>query len=225
MTTKKDAPKSVWETLSRIDVSDHTEEKNGFTYLSWAWAWQTLKEHYPHARFVKHHDVETGLPYFKDGETGNAFVRVTVDTGASPDGEREEATETFPVLNYANKSIANPDSMEINTALQRCMTKAISYLGLGAYIYAGEDLPPGPREVKITHEKETKTATGPEMVHSIFEAFVGAMDTVEKLEGFWVSNKAAIDVLKTDKDKYADILTKFKKQKTALTKKEEKENA
>ena len=45
--------KSVWETLSVIDCSGHTEEKNGFTYLSWAWAWQTLKELYPTAKFEK----------------------------------------------------------------------------------------------------------------------------------------------------------------------------
>ena len=39
--------KSVWESLSAIDCNDHTEDKNGFTYLSWAWAWKTLKEIYP----------------------------------------------------------------------------------------------------------------------------------------------------------------------------------
>ena len=31
--------KSVWETLSAIDVNDKTKEKGGMTYLSWAWAW------------------------------------------------------------------------------------------------------------------------------------------------------------------------------------------
>jgi hypothetical protein len=31
--------KSVWETLSKVNVNDHTEKKNGLTYLSWAWAW------------------------------------------------------------------------------------------------------------------------------------------------------------------------------------------
>ena len=44
---------SVWETLSKIDVSDHTEEKNGLTYLSWAWAWGIVKKHYPKATFTK----------------------------------------------------------------------------------------------------------------------------------------------------------------------------
>ena len=38
---------SVWETLSKVDVSDHTEEKNGLTYLSWAWAWGEVKNAFP----------------------------------------------------------------------------------------------------------------------------------------------------------------------------------
>ena len=39
----------VWETLSAVDVSEHTQEKNGLTYLSWAWG--VLMEHYPEAEF------------------------------------------------------------------------------------------------------------------------------------------------------------------------------
>ena len=31
--------KSVFETLSAINVSGKTEKKNGLTYLSWAYAW------------------------------------------------------------------------------------------------------------------------------------------------------------------------------------------
>ena len=45
---------SVWETLSKVDVSDHTEEKNGLTYLSWAWAWGEVKNNFPQAKYVKH---------------------------------------------------------------------------------------------------------------------------------------------------------------------------
>jgi len=40
---------SIWETLSKVDVSEHTEQKNGLTYLSWAWAWGKVKDHYPQA--------------------------------------------------------------------------------------------------------------------------------------------------------------------------------
>ena len=125
--------KSVWETLSKINVNDHTEKKNGLTYLSWAWAWGVLKEHYPDATFEKHIQPN-GLPYIMDAN-GFAYVQVTVTV----DGI--SSTELFPVLDYKNKSVVKPDSFSVNTAMQRALAKAISYHGLGHYIYAGEDLP------------------------------------------------------------------------------------
>jgi len=47
----------------------------------------------------------------------------------------------LPVMDYKNKAIVNPDAFAVNTAIMRCMTKALSLHGLGLYIYAGEDLP------------------------------------------------------------------------------------
>ena len=132
-------PASVWHTLSEINVNENTEKKGKFTYLSWAWAWSTLKKHYPLASFEKHYFE--GLPYALS-PNGFAFVRVTVTV------EGESITETLPVLNGANNPIKDPNSFEINTALQRCLAKTIAMHGLGAYIYAGEDLPEGPDEVE-----------------------------------------------------------------------------
>ena len=56
MTTKKSNDfdptfKEVWDNLSKIDCSEHAEQKMGLTYLSWAWAWGILMEHYPYATF------------------------------------------------------------------------------------------------------------------------------------------------------------------------------
>ncbi len=128
------AKKTVWETLRSIDVSEYTKKKNGMTYLSWAHAWGALKDVYPDATFEKH--VEEGnIPYMIDLH-GFAYVRVTVTASG------ESATELFPVLDYKNSPIKNPNAFQINTAHQRAMTKAMGYLGLGHYIYAGEDLPP-----------------------------------------------------------------------------------
>ena len=31
--------KTLWEKLSRVDVTGKIQEKNGLSYLSWAWAW------------------------------------------------------------------------------------------------------------------------------------------------------------------------------------------
>ena len=139
MTTAK--TKSVWQRLSKIDVSEHTEKKGNLTYLSWAWAWATLKNEYPSASFHKHFfdhiskDGEMKLPYTVDGE-GYAYVRVTVKV------EDAEVTETLPVLGNSNRAVKNPDSFNVNTSLQRCLAKAIAYHGLGHYIYAGEDTAP-----------------------------------------------------------------------------------
>lgn len=128
------AKKTVWETLRSIDVSEYTKKKNGMTYLSWAHAWGALKDVYPDATFEKH--IEEGnIPYMIDVH-GFAYVRVTVTASG------ESATELFPVLDYKNSPIKNPNAFQINTAHQRAMTKAMGYLGLGHYIYAGEDLPP-----------------------------------------------------------------------------------
>jgi len=126
-------PRGVWDTLKEISVNEHTEKKNGLTYLSWAWAWGVLKDYYPDATFDKVIQP-SGLPYIKDDQ-GFAYVQVTVTAG------NDIVTELFPVTNYANKPIQNPNSFDVNTAHQRCLAKAIAYLGLGHYIYAGEDMP------------------------------------------------------------------------------------
>ncbi len=137
---------NIWNTLSAIDCSKHVEKKNGFTYLSWAWAWSILKQHYPTAHYTKHLFQVNGnqLPYMLDAD-GNAYVTVTVKIldGDNPNGVSaiESATEIMPVLNHANRPIKNPNSFEVNASLQRCMVKAIAALGLGCYIYAGEDMP------------------------------------------------------------------------------------
>jgi hypothetical protein len=44
-------------------------------------------------------------------------------------------------MDFRNRAILNPNAYEVNTAMQRCLAKAISLHGIGLYIYAGEDLP------------------------------------------------------------------------------------
>ena len=153
MTAKK--TESLWNKLSKIDCSEHVDKKGNFNYLSWAWAWATLKEHCPDATFEKHWfdmgDPSYSLPYAMDKQ-GNAYVKVTVTV----DGK--SITETYPVTNHYNKSIQKPDSMEVNTALQRCLVKAIAFHGLASYLYAGEDLPPDEDKSEAVDEKSAPLA-------------------------------------------------------------------
>ena len=207
---------SVWETLSKIDVSDHTEEKNGLTYLSWAWAWGIVKKHYPKATFTKNlyssANNDCTLPYMID-PAGYAFVSVTVDVGG------ESQTEVLPVLNHANKAVSQPDSFQVNTALQRCLTKCLAFHGLGHYIYAGEDLPEGV-EQKVTIESsngEKKDVEGLSLVAEVFNTFIPECKTVEELRGFWGINKQAIDILKKgDKPLFDTVLKKFTDHKESI---------
>lgn len=140
---------SLFDRLSAIDCRDHIEKKGKFSYLSWTWAWTTLKRHCPEARFQKHTFEVMGreVPYMTD-ENGFAFVKVTVFTND------DTQTEVFPVLNHSNRPIQNPNAFDVNTALQRCLVKAIAMLGLGLYIYAGEDVPEGAEPLSPYTKKE-----------------------------------------------------------------------
>ncbi len=124
---------SLWDKLSDINCAAHVEKKGKFNYLSWAWAWAALKKACPDATFEKHFFGD--LPYCIDAQ-GYAYVKVSVTC------QGQTATEVYPVTNHSNQSVKNPDSFEVNTSLQRGLTKCMAYHGLGHYIYAGEDLPP-----------------------------------------------------------------------------------
>ena len=125
---------SVFATLSTIDCKGKIEKKNGLSYLSWAWAWQILKEKYPSATYTIYENKD-GLNYHTDGHT------CWVKTGVTVEGV--EHIEYLPVMDYRNASIpvAKVTSFDVNKAIQRSLTKAVARHGLGLYIYAGEDIP------------------------------------------------------------------------------------
>lgn len=120
--------------LNDINVNGKTEQKNGLTYLSWAWAWGEVKKLFPDATYTIYENVD-GWCYHTDGKT------CWVKTGVTVNGI--EHIEYLPVMDFKNKSILldNVTSFDVNKAIQRSLTKAVARHGLGLYIYAGEDLP------------------------------------------------------------------------------------
>jgi Protein of unknown function (DUF1071) len=129
----------VIKDLLKLNVNDHTEKKGNLTYLSWAWAWDLALKADEQATYK----VEMfGDKCYMD-INGTAMVFVTVTIFGKP------MTCQLPVMDYKNKAITNPDAFAINTAIMRCMTKALSLHGLGLYIYSGEDLPEDPGGPKI----------------------------------------------------------------------------
>jgi hypothetical protein len=122
------------ETLLKRNVNEHVEKKMNLSYLSWAWAWAEALKADPGASFkVEMFDGKCFMDI-----NGTAMVFVTVTMFGKP------MTCQLPVMDYKNKAIPKPDAFAVNTAIMRCMTKALSLHGLGLYIYAGEDLPEAP---------------------------------------------------------------------------------
>ena len=117
--------------LLTLNVNEHTEKKANLTYLSWAWAWAEALKADAKATFVVN---MFGDKCFMD-INGTAMVWVTVTMFDKP------MTCQLPVMDHRNKAILNPDAFQVNTAIMRCMTKALSLHGLGLYIYSGDDLP------------------------------------------------------------------------------------
>ena len=144
--------KSVFEVLSGIDVSEHVKSKGGFSFVPWADAWNYVKSHFPEARYenttfeVSIDGSQLKLPYMID-HNGYAYVETTVYI------QDDVQTETYPVLNYQNKPVMNPDSFTVNKSLKRALTKACSSHGLGLYVYRGEDLPDAGLESRLTDGK------------------------------------------------------------------------
>ena len=120
--------------LLKINVNDHTERKGNLTYLSWAWAWAEVLKIDPTARYTVHEWADMPVCYLRNG---TAMVKVSVEI------KGDIKTCLLPVMDNRNRSIADPDSFAVNTAIMRCLTKCIALFGLGLYIFAGEDLPEG----------------------------------------------------------------------------------
>lgn len=134
----KDLGKNV-EVLEKTFKNEKTgyETKIYLNYISWAYAVKVLKEEYPEAGY--RHISYNGLPYL-DTKAG-AFVGV--ELWLNKQDRKEGFTETyiFPVLDFKMKSVPAPNSFQINTAHQRCLSKLISIVtGLGLNVYTGEDI-------------------------------------------------------------------------------------
>ena len=125
---------ATYNELRKINVNEHTEKKGQLTYLSWAWAVDTLLQHDSTAVW------EFPEPkYF--GDTVMVFCNVTAFG--------KTMKMQLPVMDNRNNAISNPDARKISDATMRCLAKCIACFGIGLYIYAGEDLPTGEMDNQV----------------------------------------------------------------------------
>lgn len=177
--------------LRQIDVNKYVEKKNDLNYLSWAWAVDQLLQLDPKATWEYRDPVRWG-------DTVMVFCTVNA-FGIS-------RTAQLPVMDYKNKAIPNPDAFAVNTAMMRCLAKAISLHGIGLYIYAGEDLPPEDTEAKERKEAE-------ERAKGLIAKF-GTATSIEQLEAMWPA-KARSQAPK-NKDLFDSVMASYEQHKEAF---------
>ena len=195
--------KSVFEVLAAINCNEHTEKKNGLTYLSWAWAWTECKKRFPLAYYTIYEN-EQGRPYFDDGRTAWVKTGVTI--------EGLEHIEYLPILDQsAHKSlqVSAITSWDMNKAIQRSLTKALARHGLGLYIYAGEDLPeagdapaeqPKKGSKKAQPKAEANTVTAADNNDDLYlvKQLIREAKTKDELMKIWNDWPEAQDQIKSD---------------------------
>ena len=148
--------KNYFKELNKVNVSDHIEKKGGLSYVSWTYAWEQAKLFDANANFKIYESV---LPdgyqvnYFTDGRT--AFVKVGVIIN------NIEHIVNLPVMDNRNNSLPleKITSFNVNTAIQRALTKGVALHGIGLYVYAGEDLPSDESENATKSSENSKVVT------------------------------------------------------------------
>ena len=188
---------NIFKELSSIDISKNAKEKPnkkgepGLKYLSWTYAWASLKSKHPSANYeVREFD---GRPYLHDENLG-----YLVETSVTVNNETIKMR--LPVLDGANKAMhavrkeyttkygkktIEPASMQdINTAIMRCLTKNIAMFGLGISLYNGEDL-----DFVLQEKQKEKIEAIKEMSLQIKEAFENnSVEDHAKIEK-WMADK------------------------------------
>lgn len=143
--------------LRKINVNEHIEKKGNLSYLSWAWAVDTLLQNDSNAHW------EFAEPKVF-GDTMMVFCTVHA-MGKS-------MTMHLPVMDNKNNAVKNPDARKVSDAMMRCLAKCIACFGIGLYVYAGEDVP---------HEDAE-----PLDVDAMLQAIAGA-ETLEQLKEIYIS--------------------------------------
>ena len=152
------------------NVNDHVEKKNGLSYLSWAWAWAEALKADANATFKV--EMFDGKCFMDINGTAMVFVTVTMFN--------KPMTCQLPVMDYRNKAIPKPDAFAVNTAIMRCMTKALALHGLGMYLYSGEDLPEEGKSVVITPTQGATDNIPPEELQYLQEMAVDLIAMCEQ---------------------------------------------
>lgn len=175
--------------LRKINVNEHIEKKGNLSYLSWAWAVDTLLQEDPTAHWEFHEPA-----YF--GET--VMVRCTVYALG------KSMTMHLPVMDNKNNAIKAPDSRKVSDAMMRCLAKCIATFGIGLYIYAGEDVPSEGAPEPVDVEPHLAAIAAADSIDTLKKAYIASVKACTGDAAALKQLEAAKDRRKADLDKAGD---------------------
>ena len=217
MAEKKLTYKDVWETLSKVDVSKHTEEKMKLTYLSWSRMWMLLCEEYPQAQY-EFVDFD-GVPYktLPDG-TAEVVTRIMID-----DLVREMR---LPVMDYKNNPVVNPHARQVSDNAMRCLVKCVAMFGLGISVFTGmadETLPDESIDKQPKGKKTPSKKAEPVKEEVVEEDAMGSKGWADAfVHGFvetlalYTTRDEVVNAYKTNSEAVGTLKDKFPKHKETL---------
>ena len=217
MAEKKLTYGEVWETLSKVDVSKHTEEKMKLTYLSWSKMWVLLCKHYPQAQY-EFVDFD-GVPYrtLPDGTT-EVVVRVMID-----DLVREMR---LPVMDNKKNPVINPHARQVSDNAMRCLVKCVAMFGLGISVFTGmadETLPDEATDIQPKGKKAPSKKAEPVKEEVVEEDSMGSKGWADAfVHGFvetlalYTTRDEVVNAYKTNSEAVGTLKDKFPKHKETL---------
>ena len=166
-----------YKELRTLDVSQFIKKKGKLNYLSWAVALDQLLQHDPKAAWE--------FPTPKTFEDGTMMVYCNLFAFG------KKIRMHLPVLSGNNQPIANANAFQTNTAMMRCLTKAISCTGIGLIqLYANEDLPLDEDGIDVLLNRISNA----ESLQELQQVYAEAYNATKK-------DKEANKILTTAKDK------------------------
>ena len=96
--------KKIWATLSKLNVNEFTEKKGNLTYLSWAYAYRTMMDHFP--------DMQILWYTFRDSDNLDRDVLFYPDRTAS--------AVRCGCLSWITETMRWPTPMPVRSQTRRC---------------------------------------------------------------------------------------------------------
>jgi hypothetical protein len=169
----------VWDTLSRIDVTEHTDyieatnKRPEIAYVAWHTAWSLLKRKFPASTYFHNDDLR------HPDNTVEVEVEVLIMDGN--DRNVQKTSARLSVMDNWMNPIANPTAREVNDSRQRVLVKALAFAGLGLTLWSGDTTPIGTLDDLIDDEQLALISDLIEKSETNEESFKKWADRIDEL--------------------------------------------